>query len=256
MFFLSFTAESFYDSIANKYDWFFSSKEKAIEKQTDQICSIFANHNIKTILDCSCGNGLQSIALAKKGYVVHGGDISENMIAEAKRYAKQAEVDFYFKRSDFRNLHDNFTAEYDCVLSWGNSIPHLMNDSDLVITLKNIFLCTKNEGIAIIEMRNYDYLIREKPRFMPMRINDVKDNFRYSILYVLDYFIDLVRFNLVYLIENIHTGQKHMETQSVDYNPIQKDHFIYLLSVSGFTNIITNENNNSIIYIAEKNKSR
>ena len=236
----------------------FCIKRKYYEKQTEQICSILYDYNINnankvnTILDCSCGNGLQSIALAKRGYDIHAGDISANMISEAIKYAKQVEVEIFFKQSDFRELHNNFPNEYDCVLSWGNSIPHLMNDADIAVTLQNIYSCTKQNGIVIIEMRNYDFLCDKKPRFMPMRINDVKDDIRYSIIYVLDYLPDLVRFNLVYLIENIVTGEKHMENQSVDYNPIQKYHFKQILSNAGFTNIVTNESNNNIIYIAKK----
>jgi hypothetical protein len=86
-------------------------------------------------------------------------------------------------------------------------------------------------------MRDYDEMLAKKIRFHPMRINDIQDGFRYSILYVFDYLSNAIRFNIVYLIENIETGEKHMEQESVEYNPIKKSDFIAYLKETGFTDV-------------------
>jgi len=44
-----FTTIEFYDSIADKYNWFFSSREKIMEKQTTQFKLILEKFNVKTI---------------------------------------------------------------------------------------------------------------------------------------------------------------------------------------------------------------
>ena len=44
---------------------------------------------------------------------------------------------------------------------------------------------------------------------------DVRDGLRYSILYVFDYIPGVIRFNIVYLIENMETGEKYTEHESV-----------------------------------------
>ena len=75
-----FNATAFYDTIANKYNWFFSSRDSVTERFMKQINPILEQFEIKTILDCSCGDGLQAIPLAKQGYSVDGGDISANML--------------------------------------------------------------------------------------------------------------------------------------------------------------------------------
>jgi len=247
-----FTAESFYDKIADKYSWFFSSRHKVMEAGINELRPILEKHNVKTILDCSCGDGLQAIPLAKQGYSVDGGDISANMLEKAARFAEKESVKISFKQSDFRELENSFPAQYDCVLSCGNSIAHLMSDIDIEKAVTSIYNRINPNGIAVIEMRNYDYMTATKNRFLPMRINDVQDGFRYSILYVFDYLPEIIRFNIVYLIENIETGEKRMEQESVDYNPILKDDFISHLKNAGFVKIDVEENNNNIRYIAQK----
>jgi len=242
-------SQAFYDKIADKYNWFFSSREKNMERQMDELKPILDKYNVKTILDCSCGDGLQAIGLAKLGYFVDGGDISANMVKNAVKFAEEENVKINFKQSDFRELEKVFIEKYDCVLSYGNSIPHLMTDEDIRKAVCSIY--NRTNKIAILEMRNYDDLITAQNKFLPMRINDVKDGFRYSILYVLDYLTDLIRFNIVYLMENLETGEKRMDHESVDYNPIKKVDFLAHLESAGFAKVIVEENQSRICYIAE-----
>ena len=245
-------AENFYDKIADKYNWFFSSRNNLMEREFDELKPILEKYNVKRILDCSCGDGIQAIALAKHGYTVDGGDISGNMINKAAEYAEKENVKINFKQADFRELENSFAGKYDCVLSWGNSIPHLLNNHDIKKAVSSIYSRINDGGIAVINMRNYDAMLAAKNRFHPMRINDIQDGFRYSILYVFDYLPEIIRFNIVYLIENIETGEKHMEQESVDYNPIKKDEFTAHLKDAGFVQTDVAEDAGSICYIARK----
>lgn len=246
------SAEQFYDEIADKYSWFFSSRSRRMQMQADEIVPALERFGVKTVLDCSCGDGFQAIPLAMCGYKVDCGDISENMLKKVAEYAEEANVKINFKKADFRQLELYFSDKYDCVLSCGNSIPHLMTDDDIKMALRSIYGRLNAGGIAYIEMRNYDALLQEKPRFLPMRINDTAGLFRYSILYVLDYFPNAVQFNVIYLIENTKTGEKHMEQSAVNYNPVKKNDFIRYLTEAGFVNIEAAESERNIRYIARK----
>ena len=241
-------ASNFYDAIAEKYSWFFSSRMNIMERQIAQIKPILEQFNIKSILDCSCGDGLQAIPLVKQGYIVDGGDISANMVKKAVEYAEKENLKINFKQADFRELEQTFSKTYDCVLTMGNSIPHLMTDEDITKALSSIYGRINANGIAIIEMRDYDKMLADKERFLPMRINDVQDGFRYSILYVFDYLPDFIRFNIVYLIEKIETGEKFMEQESVELNPIKRTDFVAHLKDVGFDSV-DYENG---LYIAQK----
>ena len=239
---------AFYDTIAEKYNWFFSSRETVTERLIEQLNPILEQFEIKTILDCSCGNGLQTIPLAKQGYFVDGGDISVNMLKKASEYAEKEGLKLNFKQTDFRELEKTFTKTYDCVLSMGNSIPHLLSDEDIERAVLSIYNRINPKGIAVIEIRDYDKMLAEKKRFHPMRINDIQDGFRYSILYVFDYLPKIIRFNIVYLMENMETNEKTMKQESVDYNPITKNDLINFLKTAGFASVdYTNG-----LYIAQK----
>ena len=248
-----FHAANFYDAIADKYNWFFSSRDKIIERQASQIIPVLEKFDVKTILDCSCGDGLQAIPLFKLGYLVDGGDISANMIKKAVEHSNRENLKINFKQADFRELEKTFTKTYDCVLSMGNAVPHLMTDKDITMAVSSIYNRINPSGIALIEMENYEKALTEKKKFHPMRINDIQDNFRYSLLYVFDYLPNIVRYNIVYLIENMQTGEKTMEQESVDYNPIKQADFISHLKKAGFVNVeVADAGYGNSIYIAQK----
>ena len=248
----SHNAENFYNSIAEKYHWFFSSWEGIMDYQMKSLVPLLKTYNVETVLDCACGTGLQSIGLAKAGFKVIGTDLSTNMLSRAKKNASEANVDIEFKQSDFREIRSKVNGLFDSVICMGNSIPHLMSESDIVEALNNVYQCIKQDGVAIFEMRDYDSMLAQKPRFLPMRINEKKDDKSISVLYVFDYLESIVKFNIVYLIEDTSSGEKKMEVESVDYNPIKKESFLRLLTESGFKNIEVLNDGFGLEYIARK----
>ena len=72
-------AEAFYDSIADKYGWFFSSRPRTADILAEQIVALLKPYHVCSILDCSCGDGMQAIALAQRGFDVTAGDLSSGM---------------------------------------------------------------------------------------------------------------------------------------------------------------------------------
>ena len=118
--------------------------------------------------------------------------------------------------------------------------------------MRSIYDCLKDDGIAIIEIRNYDKMLQEKNRFLPLRIHEEKDDKVISILYVFDYLEDRIRFNVVYLIEEKSTGEKRIEVEAVDYNPIRSYVFMELLNEAGFVDIQKAECGPNVQYTAAK----
>ena len=123
-----------------------------------------------------------------------------------------------------------------------------MTDEDIEKAVSSIYNRINPNGIAVIEIRDYDKMLEEKKRFRPMRIHDTRDGFRYSILYVFDYLPKIIRFNIVYLIENLETNEKFMEQESVDYNPIKQADLINFLKSAGFASVDYRDG----LYIAQK----
>ena len=244
--------QNFYDSIASKYHWFFSSWDDVQKRQMQELIPLLKQNNVQTVLDCACGTGLQAIGLARAGFQVTGSDLSIKMLEIARENSKNDGIEHIeLIQADFRELNQKVGSKFDAVLCMGNSIPHLMNDADLLDALKNIYGCLKHGGLAIFEMRNYDRMLAERRRFLPMRIHAEKDGKIVSVLYVFDYLENIIRFNIVYLIEDKASGEKNMEVEVVDYNPIRRETFLILLKSAGFVDISSKETGN-VTYTAKR----
>ncbi len=90
--------QSFFDSHAPKYleNVFTKSTAAEIEfllKELDLPAGA-------RILDVACGTGRHAIELARRGYEVIGIDLSEGMLAEARRRAEAAGVEIEFRQAD------------------------------------------------------------------------------------------------------------------------------------------------------------
>lgn len=230
--------EKFYETIAQKYHWFFSSWDKVMERQMKELVPLFIKHQVKNVLDCACGTGLQSIGLAEQGYIVTASDLSKSMLEIARKNAEDKDIaNMSFLQSDFREIDMKVDSTFDAVICMGNSIPHLKKDNDILEAFKSVYRCLRHEGLALFDIRNYDEMLEKKERFLPMRLNSEKDGKSVTILYVFDYLEDIIRFNVVYLIEDLVTGKKSMDVETIDYNPIGTKHFVDLLKEAGFRDI-------------------
>lgn len=245
--------EEFYKNIAHKYHWLLSSWEKVMERQMEELVPLLMKYNVKSVLDCACGTGLQAIGLKKAGFDVVGSDLSKEMLAVAKANLEKEKIkDLQLIEADFREVSKKVGRKFDAVICMGNSLPHLFGDKEILKALRSIYDCLKDDGVAIIEIRNYDKMLQEKNRFLPLRIHEEKDDKVISILYVFDYLEDRIRFNVVYLIEEKSTGEKRIEVEAVDYNPIRSYVFMELLNEAGFVDIQKAECGPNVQYTAAK----
>jgi ubiquinone/menaquinone biosynthesis C-methylase UbiE len=227
------STEQYYDSIAQKYDWFYASWDSAGEEQRRQLCPLFQQHNVRRVLDCACGNGLQAIALAQAGYEVTASDLSENMLREAAKKCRDANLDIPLIRADIRELHEKVDASFDAVICMGNVLPHLMSDTEILDALANIRGVLEPGGLLVLEGRYYDELVKTKERFIAHRVAACEEHTFITILYVLDHMKDRIRFNIVFLTKN-ENGETSLDVDTVDYNPILVGHLRELLLASGF----------------------
>lgn len=125
---------------------------------------VFSKYNITTVHDCSIGAGGTTLPLAKLGYKVSGSDLSEGLVKKAKDNFKKAGFDIELFTSDFRNLEKKLKCSYDCILSTGNSLPHINND-DIQDFIKSMSSKINKNGFIFIDMRNWDKILDEKPIF-------------------------------------------------------------------------------------------
>lgn len=114
------------------------------------------------MLDCSCGIGTQSIGLAVFGYNVYGSDLSEKAIERAKIEAKKLKLNMKFSVADFKTLDKDIDGKYDVVLTADNSLPHILKEEDLKITINNIWGKLNQKGLFLATIRDYDEIFKSK----------------------------------------------------------------------------------------------
>ena len=107
-------------------------------------------YKLKSILDFSCGTGVQSEYLARKGYQVTGCDYTAEMLKIAKKRTKIVK----FIQGDMRVTK---VGQFDAVISMFNSIGEL-SKKDFIKSLKNIDQNLKKDGLLIFDIDNLDYV--------------------------------------------------------------------------------------------------
>lgn len=169
----------FYDAIAEYYPYFYNNWETQLEREGLGLRAIFRNKGIERVLDASCGAGTQAVSLARLGFQVIAADPSEGMLSKAlqtaEEYGVADAVDFI--RCDFLNLPAVVQGPFDAVVSKGNSLPHLLLDEEIELTIQYFYDLLRPGGLAIIGMRDFAPFMEERPRFIPGFINtDSEEN--------------------------------------------------------------------------------
>lgn len=107
-----------FNKIAYRYDdWYTTPRGQLVDSiQKKMILELAEPHSREWVLDLGCGTGNYSIELSSLGCQVTGVDISEAMLAEAKRKADKLNLDIEWKKTDVACLP--FPKEtFDLVLS-------------------------------------------------------------------------------------------------------------------------------------------
>lgn len=128
----------FYDQLAPFYHLIFEDWDAAIATGADFLTGIiWANwgDSVHSILDASCGIGTQSLGLAARGFEVMASDLSPGAVARAQKEAQARNLRITFSVCDMRELYSHHGGGFDVVICAGNSIPHLLSDSEILLAL-------------------------------------------------------------------------------------------------------------------------
>lgn len=109
------------------------------------------------VLDLACGQGRHALALAHRGFVVTGLDLSEFLLDQAKTQAARAGADVRFVRADMREIP--FVAEFDAVISVFTSFGYLESEREDKRVLARIRRALVPEGRFLLETMHRDGLL-------------------------------------------------------------------------------------------------
>jgi glycine/sarcosine N-methyltransferase len=163
-------ARGFYDALGDDYDLMVSWEER-LRREEPFFQKVFEDHGVASVLDVACGTGMHAVAFARRGLRTAAADLSPAMIDRAREHAHRAEVDVRWSVAAFGGLAAAFPGDvgaFDAVTCLGNSLPHLPDDAALDAALADMARMLRPGGALVVQDRNYDRVLAERVRFMPM----------------------------------------------------------------------------------------
>ncbi len=158
-----------YDALSQTYDRFVDWNSRLayelpfLEQILDSLPSRAGEKT--AVLDVACGTGMHAIALAQRGYRAVGSDVSQSMIHQARENARQAGVEVRFEVAGFGEQTAQFGEEsFDAVFCLGNSLPHLLNETEVLNALKDFYRLLRPQGVVLIQNRNFDRVLQTLQR--------------------------------------------------------------------------------------------
>jgi len=156
----------FYDELAEDYHLLLPSEWWPFSQWQGKILDkVLAEAKVlpgDCVLDCTCGIGTQALPLASLGYRVVGADLSARAIERAKAEASLRSIDAEFISADVRSLAERLNRQFSAVISFDNSLPHLLTDEDLVSALRSVRAVMLSGGLFVASIRDYDQLVRDR----------------------------------------------------------------------------------------------
>lgn len=139
----------FGDLYSQYYDLLYSDKDyKAEVEYVDRLIKDIIEKP-KYLLDLGCGTGRHAELFCSKGYIVHGVDLSEEMlkIAETRRASKEDKLTFSCLRIQELNLDKKF----DVVVSLFHVMSYQTSNNELTEAFKVVKKHLKNRGLFIFD---------------------------------------------------------------------------------------------------------
>lgn len=150
---------AFYEMFADSYDDMINWSSR-LEREERDLKKIVSENKIKTCVDAGCGTGVHAITLARMGVKVLGIDNSQPMLDIAIRNAqKQKLKNVEFKIGEFVKLDKSVKGPVDAIFCLGNSLPHLVDDLDIITALGQFHKLLKPGGLCLIQMVNFDHYL-------------------------------------------------------------------------------------------------
>ncbi len=233
-------ATEFYDELSEDYVDMINFLER-VETEKKIFEKIISDYNIKKCLDAGCGVGLHSIIVSKLGVDVVGIDISQMMIEKARELAQTFNSSAKFEVLDFSQIKERYKEEFDLVLCIGNTLPHLLNEKELLLALRNFYNALKRNGILIVQILNYDRIVENEERIINVRETPAKIFVRFydfeptiigsPSLKVFEIRKDFLKFNVLVIDKTKNYSHKLITTR---IKPIKSDELCRKIQMVGF----------------------
>ena len=187
---------------------------------------LFVENGIHTVLDCACGTGRHLFLFHSLGCKGFGSDVSESMLAQARKNLAEHGVQILLRQADYRDLPRHFRRRFDAVVCLG-SIGYMPNETEFLRAFKSMSAVLRDGGIVILTTILTDKQWKERPRFF---LTANTENF--SRLFVIDYLERTAQYNIL---DIFHSEEnRELKVWSAEIYVLLRDDQERLLKAAGF----------------------
>ena len=140
------TVEQTYDAFASYYDDFTAGHD--YEAWTRDIEGLARRHGLsgRRLLDVACGTGKSFEPFLRRGFTTTACDISQRMLAEARRRAGGVRL----VHADVRDLPP--LGEFDLVLCLDDALNYLLDANELKDAFASVARCLAADGVVVFDL--------------------------------------------------------------------------------------------------------
>ncbi|MFL6119100.1 class I SAM-dependent DNA methyltransferase [Actinophytocola sp.] len=233
----------FYDQLADDYHLIFRDWWESANRQGEVLGALLARHGVAPpadVLDCTCGIGTQALPLAARGYRVVGSDYSAAALGRAAELARERDLAVRWVEADARRLGEVVDSTFDAVISFDNSLPHLLTDADVAAALTAIHGRLAPGGLFAGSIRDYDALVRDRTGGVMPGVVDVDGEPRiYGQAWQWDDTLRTVRIHMFILRQR--DGEWRTVVRSTTFRALRRAELTAALLGAGFTDVAWTE---------------
>jgi ubiquinone/menaquinone biosynthesis C-methylase UbiE len=168
------TVKEHYDNhLGNFYGWMLGNFDTNEERMRE----FFAAHGIasqtnQTALDLGCGNGIQSVALAKLGYKVKAVDFNDQLLNELSEHKSHYDIEVI--NSEAINYLNSLNKKFSLITCMGDTLMHLDSREWVKEFIKLCYDNLESTGKLILSFRDYTNELKGDSRFIPVKFDDTR----------------------------------------------------------------------------------
>ncbi|MFX0195572.1 MAG: class I SAM-dependent methyltransferase [Candidatus Hodarchaeota archaeon] len=219
-----------FDEFSEEYDLMIDWPER-IKREESFFRAIFKRLHVSRVLDAGCGTGKHAIEFSKWGLEVVGCDISPKMIERAKLNAQVVRAFIQFEVAAFQELTKKLSGTFDAIICIGNNLAQVTDKVDLRLTLQEMQKILSLGGACIIQLQNYEKILKKQKRFMPLKVA-TQEGKEFLFFRILDLHEEPITFFIVTFIKK--KGEWIYSVRSTKLQPWRKNQLQTFLFEAGF----------------------
>ena len=183
---------TFYNSASAYYDKMIDF-DSALQKRKILLSS-FIVEKIKSVADVGCGTGVDSISLSLLGLDVAAFDPSVEMINTARTNSEKHNCKIDFHTFGANEIPKTFYNKFDLVVSLGNTLANIPF-TKIEKSVVKLFKLLKKDGRVLIQILNYERILKEKERIVNITKKDSEYFIRFYDFGTKDLMFNILKFN-------------------------------------------------------------